>query len=131
MNEFDHKCVRRECIYLGQRTSANMCRCHKTREQMLAEEVARLRSLRDDFDETRDKITAQREGLMRKLSLRTVDLLNALLHTREMIRGEPVEHAVIDAHSMTSLGSMIDAIIAPTDAIEPARISDKLEAPND
>lgn len=36
-----HRCTDHDCIYLGQ-PSADSCACHKTREQMLAEQRAEL-----------------------------------------------------------------------------------------
>src|ERR1700728_1316484 len=39
-----HRCADEGCIYHGQPTNGLSCRCHKSRETMLQEEVARLRS---------------------------------------------------------------------------------------
>lgn len=40
-----HTCSEPECIYFGQPTSPNQCRCHKPETQMLTAEVERLRAV--------------------------------------------------------------------------------------
>ena len=41
--DFDHLCTDRECPIFGQRSCSSNCRCHKTREQMMLDEINRLR----------------------------------------------------------------------------------------
>lgn len=43
--DFDHRCSDEECVNFGQRTFSNNCKCHKTREQMMLEEIRSLRTL--------------------------------------------------------------------------------------
>ncbi len=41
---YKHICDTRECPCFGQPSSAGSCRCHKTAEQMMTEEIAGLRA---------------------------------------------------------------------------------------
>lgn len=55
MTDIAHICSESECIYLGQRTTAGMCRCHKSNEEMLHQRVDALASaLRAVIDQVND-----------------------------------------------------------------------------
>lgn len=49
MLDMDHRCTEQECPHIGQRSDRG-CGCHKTREQMLEDEVVRLRRFVGDHD---------------------------------------------------------------------------------
>jgi hypothetical protein len=44
VTDFQHRCQDSDCVYIGQPTSPNACKCHKTAEQMMRDEIDRLQA---------------------------------------------------------------------------------------
>lgn len=57
VREFQHRCQDSDCIYFGQPTSPNACKCHKSADQMMRDALAEAGkaaiTLRNELDRTR------------------------------------------------------------------------------
>lgn len=49
MSDMEHRCSEIECIYIGQRTDASMCRCHVPLHKMMEVRIERLTAALDEL----------------------------------------------------------------------------------